>query len=160
LEGLVRARDVMVFLGITREGGYPAIQFIGMRLLLDDGRTFTMVNIPLEVALAVRALKGEGEFPERKSLFDLLANFESFKDEIARTLRRVVINELDPRTGLYTATAEFEEDGLVSKVKMIPSHAVFLAMLVGAPIYVSEDLVDTMDFLEEFKGEEESEDDE
>ena len=157
MEGLRRAKDVTVFLGIAGEGSSRYV-VVGMQLLLDDGRTFTMVNIPVEVALAVRALKGEGEYPERKSLFDLLANYESFKEEIARTLRKVVIDELDPQTGLYTATAEFEDEGMVSRVKMIPSHAVFLAMLVGAPIYVREDFVDDFDILE-FEGGEGGEED-
>ena len=157
MEGFRRAKDVNVFLGVAGEGSSRYI-VVGMQLLLDDGRTFTMVNIPVEVALAVRALRGEGEYPERKSLFDLLANYESFKEEIARTLKRVVIDELDPQTGLYTATAEFEDEGMVSKVRMIPSHAVFLAMLVDAPIYVREDFVDEYDVFEGEEGEEEEED--
>ena len=146
-EGYRLARDVSVFLGVARNQGASYV-IVGMQLHLDDGRTFTMVNIPVEVALAVRALQGEGEYPERKSLFDLLANYEPFREELARTLRRVVIDELDPSTGLYTATAEFEDEGLVSKVKMIPSHAVFLAMLVDAPIYVKEDFVDEGELFE------------
>jgi bifunctional DNase/RNase len=152
LEGLQRARDVSVFLGVAGEGAARYI-VVGMQLHLEDGRTFTMINIPVEVALAVKAIRGEGEYPVRKSLFDLLANYEPFKEELARTLRKVVIDELDPNTGLYTATVEFEDEGLVSRVKMIPSHAVFLALLVDAPIYVREDFIDEEDFLEEGGGE-------
>ena len=148
VEGLQRAKDVSVFLGVAGEGAARYV-VVGMQLQLEDGRTFTMINIPVEVALAVRALRGESEYPARKSLFDLLANYEPFKEELARTLRKVVIDELDPNTGLYTATVEFEDEGLVSRVKMIPSHAVFLALLVDAPIYVREEFVDEGDIFGE-----------
>ncbi len=144
---LLRSRDVSVFVGIA-EGQGSSYLVTGVQLLLEDGRSLTLVNIPLDVAAAIMAIKGESEFPVRKSIFDVLANYEKFKEEISRTLRRVVIDELDMRTGLYNATVEFEEDGMVSKVKMIPSHAIFLALIADAPIYVLEDLVE----LEESEG--------
>lgn len=135
---LLRVDDVKVF---AAQAG-PVSVIIGMELYLEDGRTFTMYNIPLEVALAVKALKEDGEYPTRKSVFDFLANYEPFKDAIARNLRRVVINELDKSTGLYTATVEFEDDGFRTAIKMIPSHAVFLALLADAPIYVDSRLLE------------------
>lgn len=134
---LLRVDDVKVFAAQTG----PVGVVIGMELYLEDGRTFTMYSIPLEVALTVRAFKESGEYPTRKSVFDFLANYEPFKDAIARNLKRVVINEVDRNTGLYTATVEFEDDGFRTTIKMIPSHAVFLALLADAPIYVDDKLL-------------------
>ncbi|GAB6148548.1 bifunctional nuclease family protein [Stetteria hydrogenophila] len=135
---LLRVDDVRVF--AAQAGSMGVI--IGMELYLEDGRAFTMYNIPLDVALTLEALRGERDYPARKSVFDFLANYEPFKEALARNLRRVVINEIDKSTGLYTATAEFEDDGFRTSIKMIPSHAVFLAVLSDAPIYVDERLVE------------------
>ncbi len=146
-KSLLKSNDVTVFIGLAREGGASYL-VTGMELILEDGRTLTLVNIPMDVANAIRALKGDVEFPRRKSVFDLLANYEAFREELSRTLKRVIIDELDMTTGLYTATVEFEDEGMVSRVKMIPSHAIFLALLTGAPIYVSEELVDLEDSLD------------
>ncbi len=151
-KALLKSNDVSVFIGLAREGATSYI-ITGIELILEDGRTLTLVNIPVDVANAIKALKGDMEFPRRKSIFDLLANYEAFKDELSRTLRRVVIDELDMSTGLYTATVEFEDEGMVSEVKMIPSHAIFLALLTGAPIYVSKELVDLEESLDD-EGEE------
>jgi bifunctional DNase/RNase len=148
---LIRSNDVSVFVGLAQQGSTSYI-VTGIELLLEDGRTLTLVNIPVDVANAIKALKGDIEFPRRKSIFDLLANYEAFKEELSRTLKRVIIDELDMTTGLYTATVEFEDEGMTSRVKMIPSHAIFLALLTGAPIYVSKELVDLEDSFE--KGEE------
>ncbi|MCE4601772.1 MAG: DUF151 domain-containing protein [Desulfurococcales archaeon] len=115
---------------------------IGLKLLLEDGRSFVLVNIPYEVAEAIKVLN-EGEAPPRRqSLFSLLVNHEYFREALGRGLKRVVIDELDYETSLYTATVEFEEGGITLKVKMIPSHAIYMALLAERPIYVLEDLVE------------------
>ncbi|MEB3845371.1 MAG: DUF151 domain-containing protein [Desulfurococcales archaeon] len=118
---------------------------VGLRLALEDDRTFVLVNVPFEVAQAIKMIN-EGEAPPRRqSLFDLLANNEDFRNMFSETLKRVVIDELDPSTGLYTATVELESEGIKLELKMIPSHAIFLALVAEKPIYVSENLVDNED---------------
>ncbi len=115
---------------------------VGLRLALEDDRTFVLVNVPFEVAQAIKMIN-EGEAPPRRqSLFDLLANNEDFRNIFSETLKRVVIDELDPSTGLYTATVEFESEDVKLELKMIPSHAIYLALVAEKPIYVSENLVD------------------
>ncbi len=118
---------------------------VGLRLLLEDDRSFILVNVPYEVAEAIRMINEGDVPPRRQSLFDLLANHEGFRELFSETLRRVVIDELDANTGLYTATVEFESDGLKLRLKMIPSHAIYLSLVSGAPIYVAEELIESED---------------
>ena len=142
-DGLVRAVRVMPFARIVE---YEEMQFstyiIGLKLKLEDGRSFVLVNIPYEVAEAIRVYNNGVEPPRRQSIFSLLLNHEEFKDVIGRGLKRIIIDELDYETGLYTATVEFEDEGITLRVKMIPSHAIYLALISGKPIYVSERLVE------------------
>ncbi len=147
-DGRVRVSDVKVF-QVTAEVGGHRVPIVGLSLLLEDGRVFDMYNIPPEVAIAIVAMQGEGQHPRRMSIFDLLANYSEFKDLLADHLKEVVIDEVNEATGLYTATVVFREDDFETKVKMIPSHAVFLALLVGAPIYVSEELIRRAEEMEE-----------
>lgn len=139
----MRAVKVLPFARIVE---YQDMHFstyvIGLKLLLEDGRSFVLVNIPYDVAEAIKVLN-EGEAPPRRqSLFSLLANHEYFKEALGRGLKRVIIDELDYETSLYTATVEFEEEGITLKVKMIPSHAIYMALLAEKPIYVLDDLVE------------------
>ena len=145
----VRAVDVDAFIRIQRIAGLPeefnlAGIVTGMRLMLEDGRVFIMANIPAEIVDAVKALKEGGQLghDQRQSIFMLMINHEALRETLTRGLKEVIIDELDERTGLYTAKAVFSEDGVTLQLKMIPSHAVFLALLAGAPIYVRSELVD------------------
>ncbi|MEB3787724.1 MAG: DUF151 domain-containing protein [Desulfurococcales archaeon] len=145
----VRAIDVDAFIRIQRIAGLPeefnlAGIVTGMRLMLEDGRVFIMANIPAEIVDAVRTLKEGGQLghDQRQSIFMLMINHEALRETLTRGLKEVIIDELDERTGLYTAKAVFSEDGVTLQLKMIPSHAVFLALLAGAPIYVRSELVD------------------
>jgi len=143
-EDLLEVKDVHVF---TVNAGMGVI--VGMKLVLEDYRSFKMYHIPIEVALTIQYLREGGQQPRRKSVFDFLAYYEPFKEALANNLRRVVIDEMDENTGLYTASVEMEDDGFRSVVKMIPSHAVFLALLSGAPIYVHRRLVEAQEEVEE-----------
>ncbi len=145
----VRAVDVDAFIRIQRIAGLPeelnlAGIVTGMRLMLEDGRVFVMANIPAEIVDAVKTLKEGGQLghDQRQSIFMLMINHEALRETLTRGLKEVIIDELDERTGLYTAKAVFSEDGVTLQLKMIPSHAVFLALLADAPIYVRSELVD------------------
>ena len=157
-EGLVKTVGVLPFTALMRdERSNASVYVTGLKLLLEDGRTFTLLNIPPEVAEAIKIMNDGEPLPRRQSLFALLINHEGFKDLFSKTLEKVVIDELDPMTGLYTATVYFHQEDLTLKVKMIPSHAIYLAMVSGKPIYVKEELVENeeaMRALEE-EGEEE-----
>ena len=142
-EKLVKVLYVLPFSRILRDEdlGFGAY-IVGLRLILENDKSFILVNVPYEVASAIKMIN-EGEVPPRRqSLFDLLANNEEFRKIFSDTLKRVIIDELDQDTGLYTATVEFEQDNVKFSLKMIPSHAIYLALVTGKPIYVAESLVD------------------
>jgi bifunctional DNase/RNase len=118
---------------------------IGLKLGLENGRSFILVNVPADVAEAIRMINEGMAPPRRQSLFDLLANHEGFRGLFEEILEKVVIDELDQSTGLYTATVYFESNGISLKLKMIPSHAIYLALVAGRPIFVDENLLDEED---------------
>jgi len=149
-DSLIRVVDVYVSQRLVRDiyRGF-SWYMVELNLALEDGRVFTMVNIPSDVAEAIAIHKGSATPPRRQSLFTFLLSNENFKDVLARGLKRVVIDELDPTTGLYTASVDFEDEGVSLTIKMIPSHAVYLALLAGRSIYVKKELVDQQERLEE-----------
>lgn len=112
-----------------------------LELKLENGKTFIMSNVPLEIVEAINVFKNNINMPRRQSLYIFLMGNEDFREAIVRNVKEVVIDELDSRTGLYTASLILEGDGFNLTLKMIPSHAVFIALLAQKPIYVREDLV-------------------
>jgi len=147
---LIKVRDVYVSHRLVRDmytglSGY----LIELNLALEDGRVFTMVNIPSDVAEAIKVFNGTATAPRRQSLFTFLLSNEVFKEAISRGLKHVMIDELDPVTGLYTASVKFEEGGVNITIKMIPSHAVYLAIVSGKAIYVKKTFVDQQEKFEE-----------
>lgn len=115
---------------------------IGIRLYLEGNDIFEMYYVPPEVVDALEMIKEGNPPPRRQSLFSLLAFHDEFRRMIEESLDKIVIDEYDESTGVYTATAHFESDGVHVSIKMIPSHAVFLALVAGKPIYVTQELVD------------------
>ena len=117
---------------------------------LEDGRIFRLYAIPPEVASAVNKIK-EGRsfdvYAKRESVFDALVDLKDLIKDLLESLERVIINEYNVFTGLYTATIEFNLGGIILRKKMIPSHAIYLALLANKPIYVSKRLVDEQEKL-------------
>jgi bifunctional DNase/RNase len=140
-QGLLKAVSVDAYIRAFRDphtGFYYEVPVLELRL--ENGRRFLMSNVPPEIVEAIQVLNNRKDVPRRQSIYILLMNNESFKDVVVRNIKEVIIDELDMRTGLYTASLVLEEDGFHLTLKMIPSHAVFLALLAGKPIYVREDL--------------------
>jgi bifunctional DNase/RNase len=108
---------------------------------LEDGRLFNLYLIPLEVVLAVNKIKGYGFENDRETLFEVLTVFDEI-EVLRNKIEKVVVDEVDENTHLYTAKIYIKGDGFTVAKRMIPSHAIFLAYLVGAPIYISKELVD------------------
>ncbi len=121
---------------------------------LEDGRIFTLYYVPPDVVLAINKMQDSGyaEPGERESLFELLLSFNNIVKEIGSLVDRVVINEIDRNTYLYTAVLELKLDSIRIKRRMIPSHAVYLALLSGSPIYVDEKLVEEQERMEQDEG--------
>ncbi len=115
---------------------------------LEDGRTFTLWHVPLEIVRAIRKLKGIEDdvvSDERQSLFDIMPYFQKATEEMGKAIERVTIDDeirIDDLGGVvYKATLELNLDVMKAKIPMIPSHAIFLALVTDKPIYVSDRLV-------------------
>jgi len=131
-------------------------------LELEDGREFTLYNVPFEIVQALNKLEENEEisaFGQRETIFDVLADLHSFVEELGKHLEHVVIDEIDYTTFLYTAKVSFNLNGLYMIRRMVPSHAIFLARLFKKPIYVSKRLVDEQEEYERRSHEEEEEED-
>lgn len=152
VNGIIRVVDVYISQRLVRDV-YKGFSWyvVELNLTLEDGRVFTMINIPSDVAEALAVHRGSLTPPRRQSIYTFLLSNEGFKDILARGLKRVVIDELDPVTGLYTASVDFEDEGVNMTIKMIPSHAVYLALLTGRNIYVKKELVDQQERFEEYE---------
>ncbi len=158
---LYRVLHVEPFQEIFRdkETGFGAVVF-GLRLLLEEGKSLTLVNIPPEIAATIDRLNRGEAPPERQSLYDVLANNERFRIVFGEVLDKVVIDELNMDTGLYNARAILRSEGLTLRVTMIPSHAIYLALVLDRPIYVTEELVRLEEEFDSFSPDEYEEDDE
>ncbi|ADI32744.1 bifunctional nuclease family protein [Staphylothermus hellenicus] len=116
--------------------------------LLEDGRFFILERVPFDIVVSLKKLDGEEMGDERERLVDVLSSMPDILDILGKHLKRVVINEIDSKTGVYSAIAEFSDGNMAIKRKMVPSHAIFLAKLTNKPIYVKKELVDQQ---EEFR---------
>jgi Uncharacterized conserved protein len=154
VNGIIRVVDVYVSQRLVRDA-YKGFSWyvVELNLALEDGRVFTMINIPSDVAEALAVHRGVQTPPRRQSMYTFLLSNEGFKDVLSRGLKRVIIDELDPATGLYTASVYFEDEGVNMTIKMIPSHAVYLALLTGKNIYVKKELVDQQEKFGEYEEE-------
>jgi len=114
-------------------------------LELEDGREFTLYNVPFEIVQAINKMQSdEPRLPgERETVFEVLVDLRDLLQELGKRLEYIVIDEIDYNTWLYTAKASFMlYEGVYMTRRMVPSHAIFLALLFKKPIYVSKRLVD------------------
>ena len=134
---LLRVTDVTAFM-VVANNMYSTV----IHCQLEDGRSLSLYHVPYEIVIALNNLEQLDESNmARASIFDILPQLAFFKEGISSILHRVIIDKLDPNTGLYTATVEFRFGELIVKRDMIPSHAIYLARVAGKPIYVTEELV-------------------
>ncbi len=116
-----------------------------MLLEIEDGRTFKLYGIPYEIVIAINKIRYPSEADSldyRESFYEIVLDFKEYLEDFGKLLNRVIIDSLDYTTGLYSATAEFILEGILIKRRMIPSHAVFLALLFNKPVYVKKSLID------------------
>jgi len=111
---------------------------------LEDGREFTLYNVPPEIVRAINKLRDGGfeTLGERETIFDVAVDMRELLGGVGDRLLRVVVDEIDYATALYTAKVYFDLGGISMTRRMVPSHAIFLALLFEKPIYVSKRLVD------------------
>ncbi len=115
--------------------------------VLEDGRMFFLERVPFDIVLALKRIHGEEIPDDRERLVDILLSMPHVLNEIGKNLKRIIINELDEKTGVYSALAEFSDGEVTIHRKMVPSHAIFLAVLTNRPIYVRKKLVDEQEEL-------------
>lgn len=114
---------------------------------LEDGRQFTLWQIPPDIVISINKYKGVKEYEnitsdQRDSIFDILINFEEFKESLTKYIEKVTIDDMIKEYNVYVATIELKFDGIIIHRRMIPSHAIYLALLANKPIYVKKGLVD------------------
>ncbi|MDT7888797.1 MAG: DUF151 domain-containing protein [Desulfurococcales archaeon] len=134
---LLKVVDVDAYINYA-EGLNP---YTVLQCILEDGRLFNLYLVPIEIVLAMNKIKGQGVENNRETLFELLTLFSEL-GVLRDRIERVVVDEVSEETHLYTAKIYIKGSGFTFVKRMIPSHAIFLAYLVGSPIYVAKDLVD------------------
>ncbi len=147
-EELVRVVSVTAAIEpVVVEGLYTEMPVIICEL--SDGREFTLAHVSWDVAREIMRMQGGHIADDRETIYEVLSSMPGVIDEIRRNLRRVVIDSLNPHTLVYSAYAEFGFDEIVIRRKMIPSHAIMLALLADKPIYVKKSLVDEREQMED-----------
>jgi bifunctional DNase/RNase len=116
--------------------------------ILEDDRYFILERVPFDIVIGLKKLRGGEIDDDRERLVDVLTSMPEVLDILGKHLKRVIINDIDTSTGVYSAIAEFSDGNMIIKRKMVPSHAIFLARLTNKPIYVRRELVDQQ---EEFR---------
>jgi len=149
VEELLRVVDVEANVDEIIQGPYR-VPIPKITCKLEDSRDFVLYHVPLEIVRAINKMKGMYEEDPKKlrqSLFDILPYFETALEQFRNVIEKVVIDELDEDTGLYTAKLYLDLDKVKMRIPMIPSHAIYLALITDKPIYVKKDLVDRSDDL-------------
>ncbi|WP_054845184.1 bifunctional nuclease family protein [Sulfuracidifex tepidarius] len=111
---------------------------------LEDNRQFMLSNVTPEIVFAIRKLNNkDGVLDDRENIFDILNFVPELRQDLENHINRVIINDLNDKIGVYSATIEinFGNSILIEK-RMIPSHAIYLGLLTKKPIYVKKELVD------------------
>ncbi|ARM77106.1 bifunctional nuclease family protein [Acidianus manzaensis] len=124
---------------------YPLDGLPVMVCYLDDGREFNLFYVPVEIVIAINKLKKQTEEDsilndKRENIFDILAFIPEVTDELSKHINKVIIDDISG--SLYIATIELKFDGVIIQKRMIPSHAIYLALISNKPIYVRKTLVD------------------
>ncbi|MEM4884360.1 MAG: DUF151 domain-containing protein [Saccharolobus sp.] len=113
---------------------------------LEDGRQFYLFSVPAEIVVAINKTKGNKEEEEvgdkRENIYDILTFIPEVVDQFSKHLEKVTVDDIIRETGVYVATVEFKFDGVTIQKRMIPSHAIFLAIITNKPIFVKKELVD------------------
>ncbi|MEM0380908.1 MAG: hypothetical protein QXX35_05565 [Desulfurococcaceae archaeon] len=113
-----------------------------IKCILEDNRKFYLERASPEIVFFLRELNGKQTRDDRERFVDILMSIPGIIDSLSKYMRKIVIDNYDEKTGLYSASVEFCDGSIVIKRKMIPSHAIFLAKLAKKPVYVKKSLVD------------------
>lgn len=124
------------------------VDLAALHCYLENNELFTLYNIPPEVAIAIEKLNNSTEdeklteVSDRGSIFDILLLLAPRLKELRNTVKKVVIDSYDISRGVYSASLHMRVDGITIQKRMIPSHAIFLSILLDKPVYVTEEVLD------------------
>jgi bifunctional DNase/RNase len=138
----VEKKDLVKIIDVNVYMTPPPYQIPVLQCELEDGRSFSLYQIPVDVMLGIIRLKGEDVYNERETLFELITLFREDFNVIRNKIEMIIIDELDKETNLYNAKIIIRGDGYKIMKKMVPSHAIYLAYLLEIPMYVKKELVD------------------
>ncbi len=124
---------------------YPLDGLPVMVCYLEDGREFNLFYVPIEIVIAINKIKKQYEedsilSDKRETIFDILSFIPEVTEEISKHVNKVTIDDISG--SVYIATIELKFDGVIIQKRMIPSHAIYLALISNKPIYVKKSLVD------------------
>lgn len=124
------------------------VDLAALHCYLENNELFTLYNIPREVAIAIEKLNNPAEdeklaeVNERDSIFDILLLLAPRLKELKNIVKKVVIDSYDMSRGVYSASIHMRIDGITIQKRAIPSHAIFLSILLDKPTYVTEEVLE------------------
>ncbi|MEM4046623.1 MAG: DUF151 domain-containing protein [Metallosphaera sp.] len=115
---------------------------------LEDGREFNLFYVPPDIVNAInKLLKNESnefnnlsELARRETVYDIISFIPEVTEELEKRITQVTVDDI--LDDIYLATVELNFGGLIIQKRMIPSHAIYLALLTKKPIKVKRELVD------------------
>lgn len=119
-----------------------------VNLMLEDGRIFTLYNIPKFIATeCIRLIDGYTD-DYRKSISEILSEIPELEHAVSSVIDTIIIDKFDEEREIYSATIKMR-NGNVKRV--IPSHAILLSIIIGSCLYVKEELVEEQERLAQKK---------
>ncbi|AEB94150.1 MAG: DUF151 domain-containing protein [Metallosphaera sp.] len=115
---------------------------------LEDGREFNLFYVPPDIVNAInKLLKNDSnesnnlsELARRETVYDIISFIPEVTEELEKRITQVTVDDI--LDDIYLATVELNFGGLIIQKRMIPSHAIYLALLTKKPIKVKRELVD------------------
>ncbi len=111
---------------------------------LEDGREFNLFYVPADIVLAINKVKKQSEesasLDKRETIYDIISFIPEVSEELSKHINKVVIDDMIDT--VYVATVELKFDGVIIQKRMIPSHAIYLALITNKPIFVKRKLVE------------------
>ncbi|EHP69543.1 MAG: DUF151 domain-containing protein [Metallosphaera yellowstonensis] len=115
---------------------------------LEDGREFNLFYVPADIVQAINKLLRPdqvettytSELAKRETVYDIISFIPEITEQLSKRVTYIAIDGI--LDDIYLATLELNFGGLVIQKRMIPSHAIYLALLTGKPILVKKELVD------------------
>ncbi len=128
---------------ITESDGF---EMGALNCILENGDVLTLYNVPLDITKAIAKLSRYedaeigGEDP-RDTVYEILIMVQPKLSEFKDFIDVVVIDSFNQALGTYSASIYMSVEGISIRRTMIPSHAIFLALLFGKPVFVTEEVV-------------------